>query len=598
MASMRKDCCARLAAWLGCVGLLALCVPVAGWAAASIQGFVYADVSLGSPIANVSISAEGQNRLSNSNGSFTLSFPQRKPGDTVRLVAQRSGLEVVNRYALEHTLSANPADRTVEIVMATSAQREEMAVRYFGLKGSKTVELQYQAKLAVLVGQNTATAQERARLQEERDSALKQVQELARQLATRTPSDDSPAYNQAIQLFLAGRIDPALEILSEEQLQKDGEKALAKLQKTIDGWLLRGKLLAIKLDLDGAARAYDKATALAPQDPNVWFQFAFFHKSQNHWSEARQGYDTALKLYRALALKDPDLYLPEVASILNNLGNLHSDENHMPEARIAYDEALKLNRELALKSPDLYLHYVAITLNNLGALYIEEDLLTEAHSAYDEALKIRRTLALKNPDVYLPDVASSLNNLGILYGSENHMPEAHTAYDEALKLYRELALKNPDVHLPLVATTLNNLGVLHNDESHMPEALTAFEEALTIRRTLALKNPDLYLPYVGNTLNNLGNLHSDEHRLPEARAAYDEALKLHRALAQKNPDVYLPKVANTLNNLGVLYRAQNDIPGARAAYEEALKILTPFAQRSATLRQDLERVQHNLNELN
>lgn len=594
MASIPKGFCARLAGWLG---LLALCAPGAGWAAASIQGFVYADASLGSPIANVSISADGQNQLSHSNGSFTLHFPQRKPGDTVRLVAQRSGLEVVNRYALEHTLSANPAERTVEIVMATAAQRDAMAVRFFGLKGSTTVEQQYQTKLATLEGHNAATAQERARLLEERDSALKQVQELARQLATRTPSDDSPAYNQAIQLFLAGRIDPALEVLSEEQLQKDGENAQARLQKAVDGWLLRGKLLGIKLDFDGAARAFDKATVLAPLDAHAWFELAYFHSALHHGPQARQGYDTALALARASALKDPQAYLPTVANILNNLGILHSDENRMPEALTAYEEALGIRRNLAHIQPDVYRPEVATTLNNLGILHRHEHRVPQARAAYGEALAIYRELALKEPDAYLPDTAMALNNLGVLDRNENRVPEARQAFDEALRINRSLAQKNPDAFLPNIAGILNNLGILYSNDNRTPEALTTTNEALGIYRTLALKNPDAYLPYVATLLNNLGVLYGEEKSLPQAHTAFGEALTIRRSLALKNPDAYLPQVASTLNNLGLLHRRANRIPEARTALGEAVAILTPFAPRSAKLQQDLERAQRNLQKL-
>jgi hypothetical protein len=45
-----------------------------------------------------------------------------------------------------------------------------------------------------------------------------------------------------------------------------------------------------------------------------------------------KAYDEALKIYRELAQKNPDRYLPYVATTLNNLGILDSDENRMDEA--------------------------------------------------------------------------------------------------------------------------------------------------------------------------------------------------------------------------------------------------------------------------
>jgi hypothetical protein len=40
--------------------------------------------------------------------------------------------------------------------------------------------------------------------------------------------------------------------------------------------------------------------------------------------EARKEYEDALKIYRLLAQKNPENYLPEVAQMLNNLGLIDS----------------------------------------------------------------------------------------------------------------------------------------------------------------------------------------------------------------------------------------------------------------------------------
>jgi len=50
------------------------------------------------------------------------------------------------------------------------------------------------------------------------------------------------------------------------------------------------------------------------------------------------------------------------------LGILDSDQNRIEKARNEFEEALRTYRELAHKEPDIYLRYVAITLNNLGIL--------------------------------------------------------------------------------------------------------------------------------------------------------------------------------------------------------------------------------------
>ena len=61
-----------------------------------------------------------------------------------------------------------------------------------------------------------------------------------------------------------------------------------------------------------------------------------------------------------------------MATSLNNLGDLARAQNRNDEARRQYDEALRINSELAKADPGAYLPEVATTLNNLGNLSRDE----------------------------------------------------------------------------------------------------------------------------------------------------------------------------------------------------------------------------------
>jgi tetratricopeptide (TPR) repeat protein len=91
--------------------------------------------------------------------------------------------------------------------------------------------------------------------------------------------------------------------------------------------------------------------------------------AQNRAEEVRKEYKETLKIYRLLAQKNPESYLPEVAQTLNNLGIVDIALNRAEEDRKAFKEALKIYRELEQKNPGTYLPCVATTLNNLGALH-------------------------------------------------------------------------------------------------------------------------------------------------------------------------------------------------------------------------------------
>ena len=72
-----------------------------------------------------------------------------------------------------------------------------------------------------------------------------------------------------------------------------------------------------------------------------------------------------------------------------------------------YEEALKIYRELAQKEPETYLPYVAATLNNLGILDRADNRLEleEAGKAFEEALTIYEDFAKQDPDQFSPLVA-------------------------------------------------------------------------------------------------------------------------------------------------------------------------------------------------
>jgi tetratricopeptide (TPR) repeat protein len=99
--------------------------------------------------------------------------------------------------------------------------------------------------------------------------------------------------------------------------------------------------------------------------------------------------------------------------VLDNLGNLHRDERPT-QALQAYEEALTIYRAQALKSPDVYLPNVAMTLLNLGLLHSEKHRQAQALQTYEEALMIYRVFAQRSPGQYQPKVQLVERNLAEL----------------------------------------------------------------------------------------------------------------------------------------------------------------------------------------
>jgi CHAT domain-containing protein len=172
-----------------------------------------------------------------------------------------------------------------------------------------------------------------------------------------------------------------------------------------------------------------------------------------------------------LAQQQPQVYAPDVAMTLTNLGVALSDLRRLEEAVAAYEEALGIHRQLAAAQPAVYAPDLATTLTNLGNALQELRRYEAALAAYEEALAIRRRLAQQQPQVYEPDVAMTLNNLGNALYQLRRLEEAVAAYEEALGIYNRHDI--PDEK----ARTLGNLGRLYLSERRYEDALPYLREA-------------------------------------------------------------------------------------------------------------------------
>jgi tetratricopeptide (TPR) repeat protein len=226
----------------------------------------------------------------------------------------------------------------------------------------------------------------------------------------------------------------------------------------------------------------------------------------------------------------------ERGRLLSNLGVALSALGRRGEALNAAKEAADIYRNLAEKNPEAFLPDLAMSLNNLGNSLSALGRRAEAMNAAKEAADIRCKLAEKNPEAFLPDLAGSLNNLGNSLSALGRRAEALNAAKEAADIYRKLAEKNPEAFLPDLAMSLNNLGNSLSALGRRAEAMNAAKEAADICRKLAEKNPQAFLPDLAMSLGSYGRVLLKLESYDEAAKAFAEGLQhivpFHRKLPQ------------------------------------------------------------------
>ncbi|GGG23779.1 hypothetical protein GCM10011344_25700 [Dokdonia pacifica] len=362
-----------------------------------------------------------------------------------------------------------------------------------------------------------------------------------------------------------------LTAIYEAYLQKEKEQKIELLQELIDS----SKAI---FAYEEVKQFYKELLKIEPSAQNHYLYGKFLHDF-NFFEDSIKQYKKALEILRGLAKKNPRVFLPYVANLLNDLAVLYHYKKEFQKALVKYEEALEIRRALAKENPYTYLPDVATTLNNLAILHKTKNEFQQALDRHKEALEIRRGLVKENPNICLHDVAVTLNNLANLYSIKNEFSLGLDSYIEALEIRRNLAKENPHIYLPYVATTLNNLGNLYSAKNDLSLSLDSYTEALKIRRDLVEENPRIHLPVIAQTLHNLGNLYSAKDDLSLSLDSYKEALEIRRNLAKENPNSYLPDVAMTLNNLAVLHKARNEFQLALKSYEESLRLYKSLAEK-------------------
>ena len=454
-----------------------------------------------------------------------------------------------------------------------------------------------------------AKSAERNQYQEDLMKLEEQLFQIALSVNNMTSSETPVSERKcmAIEMFEKGNIKGVIEVLNENDMAADAERAkadisrgkqlveagnemvesgLQKVRALVEEYVMKAKTLMVDFTESNrfqlACQAYEQAIVLTRghltdgELSQKLFEIASFLCKNNAFDKAEVYWLDCLEVRRRLACEKPQNFESSVADILNNLALLYSDTQRFSESEKMLKEALEIRRRLAEKYIDSTAYIskslIADTFNNLGHIYSKTQRFSECEKMHKEALEIRRRLAERYPLVYESEVAFSLNNLAVVYYKTCRFLDSEKMYKEAMEIHRRFAENNPESYEQHVAETLHNLANLYLSVQRFSESENMYKEALVIRRRFATDSPQAFEPCVAETLNNLALLYSETQRFSESEDMYKEALAIYRRLADSNLQLYGSYVANILIRLALLYSETQCFSKSETAYKEALEI--------------------------
>ena len=199
--------------------------------AATLKGVVVANQEGGSAVARVLVSANGANpRSTNPDGSFTLNFPLKQPGDTVQLAISKGGYVVINWFQLKTRIPKNPdeAAELVTLIICKETEREQWGRSYYRLKSLDGIEAVYERRIKQLEERNQKTAAAMKQLLQERNQARAEAEAASIFVSRLKPGETTDVYAQVMALFVKGDGQGAVELL------KQWIKVSANLQTLLD----------------------------------------------------------------------------------------------------------------------------------------------------------------------------------------------------------------------------------------------------------------------------------------------------------------------------------------------------------------------------
>ena len=446
--------------------------------------------------------------------------------------------------------------------------------------------------------------QERSGIEERMDEKQKGYLKLARTLEEMIGQEQDELIQRVRELFQAGEIDHALDLLPKPKDQRREREERKKRHEAED--LRAYQVCSLTIDCLQAGNARKNRESIFDQyellidiagdlrsekkEANAYYDYASFLHSCGMYDKALECLDKALTVLSRVF----DTNHPSFAAIYNYIGNVSCGKGEYETAMVNYVSAYSIY----LMEYDDDHPTVASSYNNIANVWYREGDLDTSLEYFEKAL----ATYLRSFGEDHPDVAACYNNIGNVWYAKGEYDKSLDYYDKALSIrLRAFGEDHPEVATgytsigsvldckgeydkaleydhkalaiqlrmcgedhPEVAVSYNNIGIVWDNKGDSDKALEYHDKALSIRlRAFGGDHPEVAVSYI-----NIGSIWSDKGEYGKALKYFDKALPI---LLRKFGENH-PAVANIYIDIGTVFDRKDKYDKALEYYDKALAI--------------------------
>jgi len=272
-------------------------------------------------------------------------------------------------------------------------------------------------------------------------------------------------------------------------------------------------------------------------------------------------------LTRALAISGKALGLehPEVARIIDQLGNANANQGKFAEAEPLLNRGLEMRRKLL---GDQHAE-VAESLISLGALHTRQRNFGQAELCLRDALEMQQKL-LGADDVA---IAETLGLMAMLYYKQNVFAEAARYAEKAIEIRNNaLGANHPDV-----AMSLHILAMAAAAQKEYDQALVLYDRVLTIRQHYYPREHSL----ITSVVRAIGMIYLRTRNFAQAQSVFEDLERIAEAGNKTSEMIFAMK------QIGWLFVMQRNFDSGQVYIARALRRLQNMDSTADRARDNL-----------